>query len=319
MSSESPAPSLKYAADTLTVSKITSNGSLNFDKIALCKVLSKAKFVVLLGCLPSEKKKFAVKVFPFDKDQPDSCFLNEIQFKKLRHKNVISILHYELEREATYANGSCKTSYIIMELAPHGDLHDFLLSGKVQFDDKLARTFFHQLIAGVEYLHSVGVAHLDLKPENLLLGDNYQLKIGDFDQAYLKGYNKIVTKGTVNYRAPELVERRCKNPKAADIYSAGIILFVMKCNGILPYAENSDEGIYMFQLMMCNPESFWKDQIKLQGKDCSELDTDFKELFMSMVAFDPKDRMSIQQIKESKWFNKPVYTPNELESLIGST
>ncbi|RYZ75841.1 MAG: hypothetical protein EOP04_32805, partial [Proteobacteria bacterium] len=80
--------------------------------------------------------------------------------------------------------------------------------------------------------------HLDLKLENLLLGENFTLKIADFDLAYVKGDTRVCTRGTKFYRSPELMEQRCSNMEAADMYAAGIILFVFKTAGILPHSEN---------------------------------------------------------------------------------
>lgn len=74
-----------------------------------------------------------------------------------------------------------------MEYAPNKDFFDALMEIKVKFDDTLVRTYFHQLVSGVEYLHSHGIAHLDLKLENLMLGENFELKIIDFDLSYVRG------------------------------------------------------------------------------------------------------------------------------------
>jgi len=74
-------------------------------------------------------------------------------------------------------------------------------------DKKLCRTFFHQLIDGIEYLHSQNLAHMDLKLENLVLGDDFKLKIIDFDLAISltdEKNDQYGGAGTKNYRAPEV-------------------------------------------------------------------------------------------------------------------
>eukprot|EP00330_Aristerostoma_sp_ATCC50986_P001863 CAMPEP_0114576740 /NCGR_PEP_ID=MMETSP0125-20121206/1472_1 /TAXON_ID=485358 ORGANISM="Aristerostoma sp., Strain ATCC 50986" /NCGR_SAMPLE_ID=MMETSP0125 /ASSEMBLY_ACC=CAM_ASM_000245 /LENGTH=113 /DNA_ID=CAMNT_0001765497 /DNA_START=120 /DNA_END=461 /DNA_ORIENTATION=+ len=98
-----------------------------------------------------------------------------------------------------------KISYILMEYANNGDFQSFLNPKNPQIDEKLSRTYFHQLIAGISYLHSHCIAHLDIKPENLLLGDDLQLKIADFDLAYFEGDEMIKSGGTPCFRAPELI------------------------------------------------------------------------------------------------------------------
>jgi len=115
------------------------------------------------------------------------------------------------------------------------------------------------MISALEYLHDKGIAHLDLKLENLMLGHHFQLKIIDFDLGWKDGDDLVTTKGTKYYRAPEIIKQECKDPKKADIYSAGIILFVLNCQGILPHAEKE---LYLgFDFCEClhkNPEKFWQ-------------------------------------------------------------
>jgi len=59
-------------------------------------------------------------------------------------------------------------------------------------------------MSGLDYIHSKGIAHLDLKLDNLLIGSNYQLKIADFDLSYKVGDKRIVSDGSKHYRAPEI-------------------------------------------------------------------------------------------------------------------
>jgi len=289
----------------------------SYDDVALIRILNKAKFPVFLGFSASHNENLAVKVFPFCGNTMNPCFINEVEFANLKHKNVLSIVHYESDREAIFDDGAKKISYTVMELAPYGDFFDFVMSQRVLIDSKLARTYFRQLIEGLEYLHTVGVAHLDLKLDNLLLGNNYTLKIGDFDQAFKKGQKTILSKGTVCYRAPELVRRTCKSPEAADIYSAGIILFLLKSGGVLPHSEQQKYKCYdLFDLMVNNPSLFWEKHCEIQRKDPLFFDEDFKNLFNAMIQLKPENRPSITQIKASKYYNGPVYTQNEVKALM---
>jgi len=82
------------------------------------------------------------------------------------------------------------------------------------------------LIQGVEYLHSKGYAHLDLKLSNLLLGKSYRLKIADFDHCMQLSETLDMVVGTKNYRAPECKIGEATNLKACDVFSIAIIAFV---------------------------------------------------------------------------------------------
>ena len=67
----------------------------------------------------------------------------------------------------------------MLELAPNGELYEYLRHTG-HFQEELARFYFRQLIDGLAYMHSQGIAHRDLKLENLLLDDEFNLKIADF-------------------------------------------------------------------------------------------------------------------------------------------
>lgn len=315
-SSFSSIESIESSSSMDTLSPITTY-PITFDDIVLVKVLNKAKFPVLLARLPATNQHFAVKLFPFRNNKPDICYFNEANFSNLNHNNVISMIHSEAQRDATFDDCVQRISYIIMELAPYGDFCDLMISKKIQMDEQLTRTYFRQLIEGLEYLHSVGVAHLDLKLDNLLLGNNYTLKIADFDQAYIKGQAAILSKGTESFRAPEVFRNTCQDPEAADIYSAAIILFTLRCGGIIPYSETQKiQGVNMLAAMNRDPEFFWKSHLKLQKKNSSFFSEDFKALFMSMVSFDPANRPTIEQIKKSEWYNGQVYSQDEVELIM---
>jgi serine/threonine protein kinase len=73
-------------------------------------------------------------------------------------------------------------AYLVYERAEGGELMDFLLITGA-FNEPLARHYFKQLMQGLDYCHVNGVAHRDLKPDNLLLDKNFILKIADFGYA----------------------------------------------------------------------------------------------------------------------------------------
>ena len=184
-------------------------------------------------------------------------------------------------------------------------------------DEKLVRTYFRQLIEGLEYLHTNRVAHLDLKLENLFLGKDFKLKVADFDLSYVRGDPRINTRGTVYYRAPELMEQRCLNVEAADIYAAGVILFVFKSGGILPHSENQlYKGMSLFKLLNEENSVFWQRHCEIQGKSEQFFDTEFKKLFNACLSVDPAKRPSIAEIKKSKWYNGPVYSQLEAAKIM---
>jgi len=211
-----------------------------------------------------------------------------------------------------------------MEYAPYGDFFDFVTKHKESLDDKLVRTYFRQLIEGIEYLHASRVAHLDLKPENLLVGADFNLKIADFDLSHVKGDSKILSRGTRYYRGPEFFQSsssdpELKTPFSADIYGAGIILFILKSGGIYPHSENSPlEGIDLVDLLYNDNDEFWNKHCEIEDRPKSFYEKEFKELFNAMVRHNPEERLTLKEIKQTKWYNGPIYTPTELQKKMKS-
>lgn len=100
--------------------------------------------------------------------------------------------------------------------------------------------FYLQLIAGINYIHKIGVCHRDLKPENLLLDYRNQLKIVDFglSNMYKEGQTLKTACGSPCYASPEMVAGDEYNGLKSDIWSSGVVLYAMVC-GFLPFEDDN--------------------------------------------------------------------------------
>jgi serine/threonine protein kinase len=269
----------------------------NLPYIGISKITSERSSVLLVR--DQEKScQYILKRFPIN-------YAGKMQYES--EKLIQSFSHpYIIKIKETYD----KIQGVVIEHAPHGDFCNLLMSG-TNLPELISRTYFHHLIEGIEYLHKNGVAHLDLKLDNLLLGANKCMKIIDFDlsqriedekRSYARG------KGTTNYRAPEIRARKCGNYKAADVYSMGVILFAL-VTGLPPYTESETgecDGWYL--LMTKQQDSYWAKIAKYVS-----VTDEFKELFSGMVSEQPEQRLTINKIRASKWYKGPVLSDLELE------
>jgi len=147
------------------------------------------------------------------------------------------------------------------------------------------------------------------------LGDDFELKICDFDASYKHGDVLVCSRGTKHYRAPEIAQGKAKNPFQGDIYAAGVLLFCFLF-GNLPYFEGEHQaGLENLHKDLYNDTNqFWASH-SLMNADIS-FSGDFKRLFEGMVKENPAERMTISEIKKSKWYNGAVLTTNQLKASL---
>jgi len=303
----------KHFSDPLPLSEY----SEKYRDLIPVKVLRKSKFCVCLAYSRREEKYYAMKNFPYQDQDLHPCFLNTLPFLNFSHPNLIKVLHANPKKECPLQDRSSLSSYVVMELASNGDLADLILQNKFPKDDMLIRTYFHQLIEAIDYLHSRGYAHTDIKPENILIGEEYRLKLADFDNCFkLDDDLSKLHSGSRNYRAPEIIAKECRDPRMADIYSAGIVLFVMKFH-CFPYQEDKmTKGCDLTKLLNSGSPLFWKAFEKCSGASCMNLCDEFKSLLQSMVMFNPDLRATIKDIKKNKWYQGPTLSQKEVASIM---
>ena len=150
------------------------------------------------------------------------------------------------------------------------------------------RFFLLQLLDSVEYMHNNKVAHRDLKLENLLIESNLDTKIADFGFASNSNIHELSSyRGTLTYMAPEIKEGKQYDGTKADVFSLGVILFII-VQGIFPFKEARLEEYFYGLLFAGDTDTYWK---KVHGE---HLSAEFKDLVLSMFNYDPSKRPSIK-------------------------
>eukprot|EP00761_Pharyngomonas_kirbyi_P008524 gb/GECH01008536.1/.p1 GENE.gb/GECH01008536.1/~~gb/GECH01008536.1/.p1 ORF type:complete len:428 (+),score=109.33 gb/GECH01008536.1/:1-1284(+) len=257
-------------------------------KYELGKTLGQGTFSkVKYGTDKDGEQAYAIKVVDRKqvlKENMEHQLKREIAIMKiLKHQNVVDLVEVLQTK---------KHIYIILELVTGGELFDRIVKAK-RFDEDTARRYFQQLILGLEYCHSQGIAHRDLKPENLLLDDKDTLKISDFGLSALSegrdGQRRMLTTtcGTPNYVAPEVLEEKGYDGKMADVWSAGVILYVMLA-GYLPFDDPTMKGLF---------SKISKGNFKFP----KHFSPQAKALIKKMLVVDPRKRITISEIKEDPW------------------
>lgn len=220
--------------------------------------------------------------------------------KLIKHPNVVRL--YEVM-------GSKTKIFLVLEFVKGGELFDKIVNhGRMREDE--ARKYFQQLINAVDYCHSRGVYHRDLKPENLLLDEYGSLKVSDFGLSALSLQVRDdgllhTTCGTPNYVAPEVLNDKGYDGATADLWSCGVILFVLLA-GYLPFEDDNVMNLYK--------------KISCAEFSCpSWLSFEATKLITRILDPNPKTRMTIPQMLENVWFKKsykpPVFDEHCITSL----
>lgn len=282
--------------------------------ITITEKLGDSRYPTFVVRMVGHNRLYALKLFKQKGNKIVRAYQNESRFINLNHDHIINIISHVNEEEISLNSKPSLASYIVMELAIC-DFDDLLAYMDLDNDEVLIRTYFHQLMEGIAYLHDNRVAHLDLKLQNLLVGNDFKLKISDFDLAFKSGDKNYAGKGTCNFRAPELIEAKYEFMGAADIYSAGIILFILRL-GYMPYYENCDTAsVNLYSVLMNSPENFWN-TLGGMSSAANSLSNDFKSLFLSMVEKDPIKRASVEQVMSHPWYMGEIYDDKQLEKII---
>ncbi|KAL4867734.1 hypothetical protein BDV12DRAFT_111840 [Aspergillus spectabilis] len=214
------------------------------------------------------------------------------------HNNIISFFQ-------TGEDGAWR--WIAMELAEGGDLFDKIEADEGVGED-IGHVYFSQLISAVGYMHSKGVGHRDIKPENILLTAEGNLKIADFGLATLfeyKGGTKLSTTfcGSPPYIAPEVITCSTRNqikgsgyrPDVADIWSCGIVLFVLLA-GNTPWDSPTEDSYEFHEYVTTHArtsDELWR-----------KLPTATLSLLRGMLNIDSQGRFSLEDVRRHPWFTR---------------
>ena len=206
---------------------MASIGSYNIKRTLGAGGFAKVK----LGIEKESNEVAALKIMKRSEDLPEAFFdlvKNEVDtLKSLDHKNIIKLLDYYDSATVIKADGRKKNVFcLVLEFAKNGELFNFIAQGGA-LPEKVCRYYFKQIIEVLEYMHDQGISHRDLKPDNLLLDDNFSLKLADFGFSSSKPLNET-HKGTNGYKAPEIHLGEWYSGAGVDLFAAGVILFIMQ-------------------------------------------------------------------------------------------
>ncbi|KAL4647748.1 hypothetical protein GN956_G8800 [Arapaima gigas] len=245
-------------------------------------------------------EKVAIKVMDKRKVLKDSYMAKNLRREEhiqqmVHHPNIVQLLDV-FETENNY--------YLVMELCTGGSIMDQLLK-KNRLEELEVRKYVWQLVVAVKHLHQAGVAHRDLKVENILLDENDNVKLTDFglsNCAKMLGYTDPFSTqcGSPAYAAPELLSQKKYGPKV-DVWSIGVNMYIM-LTGTLPFNVE--------------PFNFRSLLQKMVDRDMNPLPPYLSpaavNFLNSLLEPDPTRRPDIHQVISDPWLHVGNPQPNKI-------
>ncbi|XP_063245009.1 SNF-related serine/threonine-protein kinase isoform X2 [Bacillus rossius redtenbacheri] len=244
-------------------------------------------------------EKVAVKVI--DKTKLDEVsrahLFQEVRCMKLvQHPNVVRL--YEVIDTQTKL-------YLILELGDGGDLYDYIMRHDAGLDENQAREYFRQIVRAISYCHRLHVVHRDLKPENVVFFERLgMVKLTDFgfSNRFNPGQKLETSCGSLAYSAPEILLGDSYDAPAVDVWSLGVILYMLVC-GQAPFQEANDSET-LTMIMDC------KYTIPVHVSDAC------KRLIARMLIREPEKRATLEQIAADPWLGEDNSQPADFLPLI---
>ena len=244
---------------------------------------------------------FACKELPKKNVSDYEGLMREVNLMiKLDHPNIIKL--YEVYETDTYL-------YLVMELCTGGELFDRIVAntekGKL-FTEKEAANIFKQMMSAINYCHKNGIVHRDLKPENLLLlnkSEDSPIKVIDFGMSKRFEASQMMTEkvGTAYYVSPEVLKGNYD--EKCDIWSAGVILYIIICGYPCFNGDDDDEIFYAIR----------KGKIQFPSPEWDNISQDVRILIKKMCC-SPDKRLTAEQVLQEMWVKDNA--PNSGKTLL---
>ena len=226
------------------------------------------------------KYEYAIKLIDktkFENKLQKEMFAREVEIMyRINHPNIVKLYsHFEDE---TYC-------YLVMEYIKKGNLYTHVqsLPNKI-LDHQSVAKLVADLASALFYLHNLNpsIIHRDIKPENCLIGDNGQLKLGDFGGSnyYFENKARFTTCGTRPYHSPEMILKKGYDTRV-DIWAIGVLIFELVC-GYPPFQSNQ----YSMEDNIIHLRINWPNKISGVAKN----------LIMKILKIDPNARISLKEI-----------------------
>ncbi|CAJ0898030.1 14008_t:CDS:10, partial [Entrophospora sp. SA101] len=298
-----------------------SDASSNHSKIKPKKVLGNYTLSKTLGAGSMGKVKLAIHSLSNEKVYKDSSNKDENkETRTIREAAIMLLLYHPYIVQLKDVMVLQHHYYMFFEYVNGGQMLDYIIShGKLK--EKHARKFARQIASALDYCHRNSIVHRDLKIENILISKSGSIKIIDFGLSNLYSPRSHLSTfcGSLYFAAPELLNAKLYTGPEVDVWSFGIVLYVLVC-GKVPFDDQSMPALHA---------KIKKGVVEYPGW----LGSDCKHLLSRMLVANPLHRASLAEVMNHPWMNKghegplenflpprnPLSLPLDMEVIRGMT
>ena len=216
----------------------------------------------------------------------------------LNHPNIVHIISNGNGPIVLNNHPEENKPYIVYENVTHSNLYSYI--NIQRFTERQAKLIFKKILEGVRVLHNANICHRGLALENILLDDNYNPKIYDFYNSCMNMNNLQENFARINYKAPEMFLNQPYNGIKTDIFSLGQILISL-VTGLYGFHSANHNDHYYRLIIAQQFVQYWQ---LIENQNHLNLSQNFKNLFIRMIAHNPDQRPTIEQILNDPWMQE---------------
>eukprot|EP00801_Mesodinium_rubrum_P006456 Mrub_06464.p1 GENE.Mrub_06464~~Mrub_06464.p1 ORF type:complete len:240 (-),score=84.38 Mrub_06464:79-798(-) len=212
----------------------------------------------------------------------------------MNHLNITTTYSSNPTGKINTTKGVSYKPYILQEYCKHGDLFNYLYNAGA-FSENSSKCIFYHLLDGLRYLKSVGKSHLDIKPENVFIGNDYVFKLGDF--GFLTEHTSqspALSVGTQGYNSPQLAEKQAFDTEKADLFSLGALMVTVLMRNPL-FVDTDAAKDYNFNYLVK------KGNLRKHLSKSTRLSAECVDFLCCLLEYDESKRRSIEQIQYHPW------------------
>lgn len=265
----------------------------NFRHYLLKETIGRGPNSIVKVCInQTDKSKLAIKIVPLGADRSEQAIEKLTKPLKvvtsLSHLNILEVYDFFVEGDFFI---------IVMELCSKGSLYSMIVE-KGSLSEQAARPIIRQICSALSYLHSMKFVLRSLDLSNVLLTDDYIVKLSNFGNIHILVQHMLLTSqcGSPLFAPPEVVRNEPYDGIYFDIWSLGVLLYTAVA-GVLPWSDT-------------NPKTVLQQISRAEFKLPTSFSLLLQDLIISILVVDPSKRISVEGIIRHPWFTlsdrKPV-------------